>query len=284
MNGFEKRYFPLKREYRRRSANYRRCREIRAVRVRECGSMLTRLEIAFPAPRPENAGKKFCFISDWHWYGSERNLRLLAELEAMLARRKPDCLLLGGDMCEDACLLDRLPELLRRLSACAPVTLAVNGNWEAGKRWLPEGFFRRMYADCGITLLENSFFTAAGFRFLGLHDLSSLDFTALPAAEKEPEIARILLSHSPDGVMSADRDGLLDDFFLALCGHTHGGQVRLPLLGALYCSSFYRCKFDRGVFQREESGMTMIVSQGIGERRGCRRVLCPPEAVMLEFE
>lgn len=283
MNKFEQRYFPLKRAYPRRSLNFCRCRGFVSSRRKERGKLLTALRCSIP-DAPGCAGKRLVFIADWHWHDSPRNFRLLEELKRLLAANPADALLLGGDMCDDACLLPQLPPLLRELGRLAPVTLAVGGNWEAGKRWLDDRFFRRLYADCGITLLENDTFSLGNFRFFGMPDISSVDFTAAPRIpEKRPGVTNILLLHSPDAAVSLDRENFLDAFHLALCGHTHGGQVRLPLIGAFCCRSFYGRRFDRGAFIHTPSGMKMLVSQGIGEHRGHFRLFCPPEAVILEF-
>ena len=70
---------------------------------------------------------------------------------------------------------------------------------------------------------------------------------------------------------------------MALCGHTHGGQWRLPLAGAIYVPSLYRRRFDRGWFRRDGSGTLMFVSVGAGELSLHGRFNCPREAAVIEF-
>jgi len=90
----------------------------------------------------------------------------------------------------------------------------------------------------------------------------------------------ILLYHSPDLAPDAAQMGI----DLQLSGHTHGGQVRLPLYGALYASSIYGKRFEMGL--RRVGALQVYTSRGIGlEGMGAPRVrfLCPPEIVLFEI-
>lgn len=90
----------------------------------------------------------------------------------------------------------------------------------------------------------------------------------------------ILLYHSPDLAPLAERVGV----DLQFSGHTHGGQVRLPGLGALYTSSLYGKKFEVG--EVRVGSMMLFVSRGLGlEGRGAPRVrfLCRPEIALWEI-
>jgi predicted MPP superfamily phosphohydrolase len=92
---------------------------------------------------------------------------------------------------------------------------------------------------------------------------------------------RILLYHSPDLIYESSEAGI----DLQLSGHTHGGQVRLPLFGALFSGSLYGKEFEAGRYQ--VGGSTLYVSRGIGmEGAGAPRVrfLCPPEIILWEVE
>jgi hypothetical protein len=69
-----------------------------------------------------------------------------------------------------------------------------------------------------------------------------------------------------------------------LSGHTHGGQVRIPGMGAVYPSSLYGKRFEAGRYLLDR--MTLYVSRGIGmEGLGAPRVrfLCPPEITLWEI-
>jgi predicted MPP superfamily phosphohydrolase len=284
VNEFESRYYPLKRAFDLRSEKFHRADKVRTETLRFKGNILTALQVFLPAPDAAVKGKRLIYSSDWHWHDSSRNRRLLDEYTELCQKFPADIQLLGGDLCDDADTLDKLPYLLSHLSPLAPVTIAANGNWEAGKRWLKPDYFAGLYAANRITSVENSSVICGKFRITVLPDVSSIDFRYLPELEKIPDITDILLTHNPDGVVAADRKGFLRNFSLVLCGHTHGGQCRLPLFGAIYIPSFYHRKFDRGVFERRGLNLKMIVSSGIGEHRHTRRFLCPPQAVIVEFK
>jgi hypothetical protein len=77
-------------------------------------------------------------------------------------------------------------------------------------------------------------------------------------------------------------DRLQIDLYLA--GHTHGGQVRLPVWGAIITMSAYGKQYESGLYQLNPT--TLYVSRGIGlEGLSLPRVrfLCPPEMVLIEL-
>lgn len=94
----------------------------------------------------------------------------------------------------------------------------------------------------------------------------------------DPERAfTLLLYHSPDLMPEAAKLGV----DLYLCGHTHGGQIRLPLFGALVTSSAFWKRYEMGRY--EENSTTLYVSRGLGmEGMGAPRArfLAPPEIVL----
>jgi hypothetical protein len=96
----------------------------------------------------------------------------------------------------------------------------------------------------------------------------------------DPDNLTILLYHTPDLAPEAAAQGV----DLQLSGHTHGGQVRLPLFGALYTSSLYGKRFEVG--RHQIGAFTLYVTRGLGmEGKGAPRVrfLCPPEMTLWEI-
>jgi hypothetical protein len=90
----------------------------------------------------------------------------------------------------------------------------------------------------------------------------------------------IFLYHSPDLAPVAARLGV----DLQLSGHTHGGQVRLPLIGALFTGSLYGKEFEAGRMQLDD--MTLYITRGIGLEGAAAprmRLLCPPEIILWEI-
>jgi predicted MPP superfamily phosphohydrolase len=81
---------------------------------------------------------------------------------------------------------------------------------------------------------------------------------------------RFCLSHTPDNYFWA-RQNRVD---LMLCGHVHGGQVRLPFVGSLFVPSRFSRRYDRGAFA---AGPTfMYVGRGLAGREPLR-FNCKPE-------
>jgi len=90
---------------------------------------------------------------------------------------------------------------------------------------------------------------------------------------------RILLSHTPEKF----DDYVAADYDLVLCGHNHGGQMRLPFLGGVYApSEGFFPHFDSGLFSLGNTDM--IVSRGIGNSSFPLRINNPPEVVLIVLE
>jgi predicted MPP superfamily phosphohydrolase len=99
----------------------------------------------------------------------------------------------------------------------------------------------------------------------------------LPAAlgRATPRDAVILLSHNPDYVETI-RDPRVG---LILSGHTHGGQVNLPIIGPPILSSVYGQKYAHGLVQGPVT--RVFVSRGVGTIAPHVRLFCKPEIVLV---
>lgn len=91
---------------------------------------------------------------------------------------------------------------------------------------------------------------------------------------KEPII---FLTHSPDEFYK-----IPNNVNLILAGHTHGGQVVLPFVGAILTGSIYRDRFLYGF--KELDGKKIITTRGIGVSILPLRFNCPPEIMVIEFK
>lgn len=133
-----------------------------------------------------------------------------------------------------------------------------------------------------IRVLRNSHFGLhAGHHKLWLVGVDDLWWSAddLDAAMRHvpPSDPKILLCHNPLGIhMAAEHQ--ID---LVLSGHTHGGQVRLPVVGALYTKSKLGKRFISGWNRLD--GTQIYVSRGIGKVLLPVRVGCPPEIACLNL-
>jgi predicted MPP superfamily phosphohydrolase len=100
------------------------------------------------------------------------------------------------------------------------------------------------------------------------------DMENCPRRSADRQQLRILLSHSPDQFGWARRW----DFDLMLAGHTHGGQVCLPLVGPIFAPSWHGVKHAGGTFYTAPT--LMHVSRGISAELPIR-INCLPEVTKL---
>jgi predicted MPP superfamily phosphohydrolase len=113
---------------------------------------------------------------------------------------------------------------------------------------------------------------------LGLDDahISRQDLRLAPRSA--PDRFGIAVMHSPDAAPEVAACG----YRLAVAGHTHGGQVRLPIVGALVTNSHLPRRLVSGLIRIGDS--LMHVSPGLGTSKYAPfRFLCPPEATLLEL-
>jgi predicted MPP superfamily phosphohydrolase len=141
---------------------------------------------------------------------------------------------------------------------------------------------RKLLTDLPVNLLENQVihfeYGHLSFEIIGLTctHIPNLDIKVLDSLHYSHDQLTILLHHSPNLAPYADSSGV----DIQLSGHTHGGQVRLPLFGAIVTGSIFGRKFQHGRYQLKD--LTQYISAGIGmEGMGAPRVrfLCRPEIV-----
>ena len=232
----------------------------------------------------EQTPLKLLHISDLHVERiTLRERRLLDHVEAL----KPDIIVLTGDYLNlsnvrepkaQAEVRDLLAQLCER-SGC-PI-YAITGSPPVDlKEVIP-----RIFEGLPITWLLDEVIAlnllGHNIRLAGLRCTRerSRDARRLRhiLAQQSDETFTILLYHSPDLMPEAVDLGI----DLYLCGHTHGGQLRLPLFGALMTSSDFWKRYEMGRY--EEEGTTLYVSRGLGmEGLGAPRArfLAPPEIIL----
>lgn len=206
-------------------------------------------------PRPLRIG----FASDFH-AGPTTDPALFDDLLALLARERPDVLLLGGDYVSfDAHHVGALKDLLR--AARAPLgTFAVLGNHDI---WNGRTAIEDCLAAAGVEVLVNR--SAALPAPFGEVSICGIDdpWTGAPSAEAafaQARAVRIYLMHSPDGLfhLSGQR------FDLGLAGHTHGGQIARRNGSPLFRPSGpYSRDYCHGRYPIPDNG-PLLVGRGIG--------------------
>lgn len=88
----------------------------------------------------------------------------------------------------------------------------------------------------------------------------------------------LVLSHTPDNIYRLAEQGAS----LVFAGHTHGGQIRLPWLGAAVVPSRFGRLFDQGHFKVE--GADLFVSAGVGADAPSVRLYCQPEILVIDID
>ncbi|HEY4259682.1 MAG TPA: metallophosphoesterase [Schlesneria sp.] len=220
-------------------------------------------------------GLSIVHLSDLHFYcGVAKDyFKQVCEQAALL---HPDIYIFSGDLIDDPRRLDWLPETLGQLRApLGQYYVLGNHDW-----YLNPAATRSAMASLGWVDLIPEFKlinsstepSAAPLLFCG--DETPWMGTHADLANAPPGAFRVLVSHTPDNIEWA-RKNQID---LMLSGHTHGGQVRLPLLGPVYSPSRYGCRYASGVFWRDPT--LLCVSRGISGKEPLR-YNCPPEVTKL---
>lgn len=115
----------------------------------------------------------------------------------------------------------------------------------------------------------------------GIDDLWSYKSSLKTVIEQMPttNTYSILLSHNP----SIITDDTINEFHLVVSGHTHGGQVRLPLIGPIVSlPTTLGDHYDKGIFTVAQNTVLAITS-GLGESGARVRLFAPPEILLLHL-
>jgi predicted MPP superfamily phosphohydrolase len=245
--------------------------------------------VAVPLARDPGAGPalRILQLSDFH-LSPVVSLEFIADAIALGLTQRPDLIVVTGDFftnrLDDAA---RYAEVLARLSAAAP-TFACLGNHDGGPWTQRVGGnatideARALLRAARIACLHNDSLslTVKGrpLQLIGVGDLwSGMCDPATAFARTPPRgrATRILLNHNPDA-----KDRLRPfDWDLVLCGHTHGGQLRLPFLGTPFAPVADK-RFVEGLHRWQERWL--YVTRGVGNLHGVR-FNCRPQVSVLDL-
>jgi uncharacterized protein len=236
---------------------------------------IQRKTIEYDRLPPELNGLSIAHLSDLHMTGElgrEFYDVVVDETNAL----EPDLIAITGDILETTECLPWIWPTLGRLRA------------KRGKYFILGNHEMRL---TGVEQLRAAL-SAAGLVDLGGHcerkviNEAEVLFAGneLPWFGKAPDIGtsgnskfRVLLSHTPDQLIWARANG----FDLMLAGHNHGGQIRLPYLGALISPSRYGFRYAGGLYH--EPPTLLHVSRGISGIHPIR-LNCPPELALLVLQ
>ncbi|MBZ5557189.1 MAG: metallophosphoesterase [Acidobacteriia bacterium] len=194
----------------------------------------------------------------------------VAHAVTALMSQRPDLIVLGGDYVswQDKDFIEPSAEALAPLSAPNGV-FAILGNHDDDHR-TPAALEKRgvqVLKDARTRLtIRNETLELVGIRFWTKRQIEIAELT------RDAIGTTVLLAHDPRRITEAAALNVP----LVLSGHTHGGQVVLPVLGAIAAQKF---PVAAGLARRDRT--TMFVSRGVGTIYVPVRINCPPEVAVL---
>jgi predicted MPP superfamily phosphohydrolase len=240
---------------------------------------LTRPTIHIRDLPPGLEGLRIALLTDMH-AGAGTPLWVIREACRRAMAERPDLIALTGDFAaDDAPNFRRVLDVLTGLRAPLGV-YAVPGNHDylvGIEKW------HREVREAGIEDLTNRAVVVerggARLCIAGVDDYTSGNPTLSHLPPPEARDLTILLAHDPDQAERSRRDE--DQVDLILSGHTHGGQVRLPFVGALTNPADHEELYEQGL--RRRPWTQVYTSRGIGTVHLPVRFLCRPEVAVLQL-
>ena len=204
---------------------------------------------------------RLVLVSDIHVAGPDMPPRRVRRIVDQINRLRPDVVLIAGDLVSDKRTATRQYSAAEAIAPLAGLkarlgVVAVLGNHD---HWRAANAIARELRRANVQVLNNEaarvgLLTIGGVddAFTGHHDLGR----TLQLMRSNPH-PRILLTHSADVFLDVPAEVVL-----TLAGHTHCGQIRLPLIGAVSTMSDYGERYACG--RIDENGRTLVVSAGVG--------------------
>ena len=252
---------------------------------------VTFLEVVDFAIPVDFDGFTIAHISDLHntEFGQQQE-RLLQKL----VEAAPDLIAITGDLLDSYHPnITVAMEFINGAIAIAPVYY-VTGNHESR---LPELYaqLREQMESAGVVVLDNKAVTleygSSIIRVLGVDDPTfsaesdqyedneQVISSQLDVLLDDQSAYTILLSHRPE-LFDVYHEAGID---LVLCGHAHGGQVRLPFIGALFApNQGFFPEYTAGLYRQGDT--QMVVSRGLGNSSFPIRINNPPELVVITLQ
>jgi len=247
------------------------------------------LELKFPNLPPAFDGFTILHLSDLH-------LSKLGTLEKRLMRliesREVDICIITGDVTA----IPRASDIFRRVCSAIKrngLIYLILGNSEH-KPWLDTSMLVKALSFDGLEMLINSSTVIRrgdeSISIVGIDDpysrLADLDaaFNGV-----DPDNFIIYLTHCP----STTPEGIRHGADLILAGHTHGGQVRIPLIGMIYTHMRSNRALNDGLFTPDRLHQTLgidpgnsilFINRGVGTSRLHIRFRCPPEIAYITLK
>lgn len=239
------------------------------------------VRLSFPELPSGFDGLRIAQISDLHLHSYGRIYHLVVEA---VHRERPDLVVITGDLVDRSGGMQTCQTFIQDLQRAsgAPI-FAVPGNWDhrAFNTRQAMATWQEEVAKAGAHPLVNRSVRLS--RYGDALWLAGTDDPYFGHADLDATLRMvpfsgftIVLTHAPELFEELARRPSVR---LVLAGHTHGGQVRLPMIGALHVPSRYGTRFAWGLYRIGET--TYYVNPGIGMSHLPVRFLCRPELTVM---
>jgi uncharacterized protein len=237
-----------------------------------------KVQLTFKQLPTNFSGMKIVHFSDLH-LGEFFDVDHLKKIVHTINGLRPDLICFTGDLVEDdtALLKDCIPILQQLHAPLGKISILGNHDYRMGKQTEVIDSLKKsgiVFLQNGHTSIgrlgENIFVAGVDDLFGGgpdipkaIKDIPSNNFTILLA--HEPDLADISVQHP---------------IHLQLSGHSHGGQIRLPFVGALFTPDGAK-KYIDGLINFKNSNLSLYVNRGIGTTALPFRFNCRPELTVI---
>lgn len=244
---------------------------------------LTRIRVELPRLAPEFDGYRLVLMSDIH-ADDHMTPEHLSRAVRLANAEEPDLVAVTGDFATlddsvNGSSRESLRRLVKVLRALKPRdgAVAVLGNHD---HWTDAALVREVIRESGMIDVSNGFRSlrrgGSALHVSGVDDVMEEKDRIESVIERlPPSGAAILLAHEPD---FADESAATGRFDLQISGHSHGGQINVPLLGPPVLPPLGE-KYPAGFY--EVAGMGLYTNRGLGMLPPRVRVNCRPEITAL---
>ncbi|MDD5043567.1 MAG: metallophosphoesterase [Patescibacteria group bacterium] len=231
-------------------------------------------------------------LSDIH-VGPFKKSGFVNKISSKLLALNPDLIFFAGDQVFGG--YDKIDGLKNLAPATERIpSYAVSGNheYDIGRIYEFNKFIDKssevqdIFESIGANYLSNESrlinIRDSQFWLLGIDDVwAGLDNMEHALKYTDNNYPKIVLAHSPDIMRTIIRRNR--QVALILCGHTHGGQIRLPFIGSVpTIPTFFGRQYDKGLFKIKN--YLLYITSGIGESGTRARLFNPPEIVLLHIK
>jgi predicted MPP superfamily phosphohydrolase len=257
------------------------CIGLYAVVIEPSRLVVNQYELAIPNWPSALSGLRVALISDTHIGSPFWDLARLRELVTRVNEQQADLVLLAGDYQTNGVLGGKFvaiepiaAEFAKLHAPLGVISILGNHDW-----WNGGAHVRRALENDGIKVLDDEAVRidarGASFCLLGISDIEVRTYSANRSLDHAlPGLPLLALVHEPDIFHQMDARPSL-----VMAGHTHGGQVKLPIIGRPVVPSGFGQRYAAG--HVVENGRHLFVTTGLGTSIYPIRLGVPPEIAIL---